>query len=429
MVIEVSDPASAVAAIIAAAAGAVNNTNPPDPIQLYVSDVVAAAPAIGNQLEQLTAQLPPQVQQVVEDGLAAAASEFGVPVSEVAPPAESITPPGTLGTGSESVPRGASSSAVESAGVANYAYSAITPSPAAAVPTGHGGFPVFGPWLVKAGRICDGIKPATIAAIYSAENNFRYGPDAPISPAGARGPGQFMESTWKIYGKSEQRDGPGDINSVPDSVMASGRYLCDMYGQIEVWRALGRVHGDPVDLAVAGYNAGLGAVLSSMGMPSGAPDYENQTKPYVAKVRGLEPYFEQLLVPFNGIVSSGQGLDFVGRAMEFLGIPYVWGGGGIHGPSGGGFDCSGLTSHVVYAATGGAITLPRTSETQWQVGREVPLSEARAGDLVFGNWHDGSPGHVGIYLGDGQMIHAPQPGDVVKAGPILEGMKARRILG
>lgn len=86
-------------------------------------------------------------------------------------------------------------------------------------------------------------------------------------------------------------------------------------------------------------------------------------------------------------------------AKEFLGVPYVWGG---TTPSG--FDCSGLMQYV-FAKHG--VTLPRVSQAQQAFARNISLSELRPGDLVF--W--GQPAyHVGLYMGDGYFIHAPQPG-------------------
>lgn len=292
-----------------------------------------------------------------------------------------------------------------------------------------GAIAVFAPWLRKAGQICDGITAPVLAALYSAENGFRYGHGAPVSPVGARGPGQFMPGTWDAYGKDADGDGQADVLGVADPVMASGHLLCDNYAQIEQWKHRGLVAGDTLDLTLASYNAGLGAVRRSGGMPSGLPDYENQTKPYVAKIRATEPWFARLLSPMFGLGSSDLndvGNRIVELAFEHLGLPYVWGGGNIHGPSGGGFDCSGLTSYAVHAAT--SITLPRTSQTQWQVGIEVPISEARIGDLVFGNWQADGPGHVGIYLGGGRMIHAPTFGDVVRVAPVFADMRARRVV-
>lgn len=86
---------------------------------------------------------------------------------------------------------------------------------------------------------------------------------------------------------------------------------------------------------------------------------------------------------------------------SFLGTPYVWGGSTPRG-----FDCSGL---VQYVYAGCNIDLPRTTYGQIDCGIPVSLGELMCGDIVFwGNYH------VGIYIGDGMYIHAPQSGDVVK---------------
>jgi cell wall-associated NlpC family hydrolase len=95
-------------------------------------------------------------------------------------------------------------------------------------------------------------------------------------------------------------------------------------------------------------------------------------------------------------------------AMQYLGVPYVWG-----GSSPGGFDCSGLVMYV-FAQLG--ISLPHYAAAQYGFGTPVPADQLQPGDLVF---FDGL-GHVGIYIGGGQMIHAPHTGDVVKISPISE---------
>ncbi|MFC9358759.1 NlpC/P60 family protein [Rhodococcus sp. NPDC057014] len=296
----------------------------------------------------------------------------------------------------------------------------------AAGPMPIGSIAVFVPWFTKAGGICEGITAPVLAALYSVENGFRYGATSPASPAGARGPGQFMPATWARYGKDADGDGKTDVLGVADSVMASGNLLCDMYSQIGEWKAEGLVSGDTLDLTLAGYNAGIGAVRQFGGMPRGTDDYENQTRPYVAKIRESEERFASVLQLLRSD-SGSVGGRIVQAAIRYLGLPYVWGGGSVKGPSSGGFDCSGLTSYAVYDATAGFI-LPRTSETQWNVGVEVPLEDARPGDLLFGNWGSGGPGHVAIHLGNGQMVHAPTTGDVVRIAPVFEGMKARRVV-
>ena len=89
-------------------------------------------------------------------------------------------------------------------------------------------------------------------------------------------------------------------------------------------------------------------------------------------------------------------------ASQQLGKPYVW---GAQGPNS--FDCSGLTYYVYKNAAG--ITLPRTSVEQSKYGTTVSKSNLKAGDLIFFDTsgpNDGGVSHVGIYVGNGQMIHA-----------------------
>lgn len=297
-----------------------------------------------------------------------------------------------------------------------------------------GSIAVFAPWLRKAGEICGGVTAPTLAALFSVENDFRYGPAAPVSLAGGRGPAKFMPSEWAKYGQDADGDGTADILGVADSVMAAGHMLCDDYAQVEEWKQAGVVQGDTLDLALAAFNAGTRAVRKAGGVPSGVDDAAEQTGPFVQKIRGSEAQFDQLLSTFANLgfdvplPTSGLGGTAVQLAMRFLGLPYVWGGGNISGPTMGGFDCSGLTSAAVFAASGGRTALPRTSEMQWTVGTEIPMAAAQPGDLVFGNWQAGGPGHVGIYMGNGLMVHAPTFGDVVKVGPVFDGMKARRVL-
>lgn len=104
------------------------------------------------------------------------------------------------------------------------------------------------------------------------------------------------------------------------------------------------------------------------------------------------------------------------RAVAFaqaqLGKPYCWGGSG---PSC--FDCSGLTSQSWKA---GGKTIPRTSEAQVEQLPGVPLDQALPGDILW------RPGHVALYVGGGQIIHAPHTGDVVKYAPAVRFVKAVR---
>jgi cell wall-associated NlpC family hydrolase len=108
--------------------------------------------------------------------------------------------------------------------------------------------------------------------------------------------------------------------------------------------------------------------------------------------------------------------------MQYLGIPYQWGG---ESPSTG-FDCSGFT-YYVFSRVG--VSLPRTVSTQYGVGVSVSRSQLQPGDLVFFN----GLGHVGIYIGGNQFIHSPHTGDVVKISSITgyyssNWVGARRVL-
>lgn len=96
----------------------------------------------------------------------------------------------------------------------------------------------------------------------------------------------------------------------------------------------------------------------------------------------------------------------VSKAREQLGKPYVY---GAEGPNS--FDCSGLIAYC-YREMGVPIT--RSSYSQAGIGRPVAIEEIQAGDIIgFRRW-----GHVGMYIGGGEFIHAPQSGDVVKVVPL-----------
>ena len=122
--------------------------------------------------------------------------------------------------------------------------------------------------------------------------------------------------------------------------------------------------------------------------------------------------------------SPAAGAGIVAKAQEYLGVPYLWGG---TDPARG-LDCSGFTQ-LVYKSQG--VDLPRVSSQQATAGTPVAsLSEAQAGDLLFFDYSPSRPGidHVGIYIGGGQMVAAPQPGDVVKVQPAGQPTIIRRVL-
>ncbi|MGV9312756.1 NlpC/P60 family protein [Streptomyces sp. NPDC003691] len=107
-----------------------------------------------------------------------------------------------------------------------------------------------------------------------------------------------------------------------------------------------------------------------------------------------------------------------GKAVEFalaqVGLPYEW---GAEGPKS--YDCSGLTSEA-WAAAG--VKIPRTSQEQWRQLQRIDMDEIRPGDLII--YHDDAS-HVGMYIGDGKIVHAPRPGRTVT----VAGAGANKILG
>ncbi|MFI6998654.1 NlpC/P60 family protein [Nocardia sp. NPDC050175] len=122
----------------------------------------------------------------------------------------------------------------------------------------------------------------------------------------------------------------------------------------------------------------------------------------------------------------------VDRAMSQLGVIYAWGGGDEDGPTYGihdggvadtygdfdkiGFDCSGL---MIYAFAGIGVSLPHYSGYQYNAGTRVPVDQRARGDMLF--WGSNASEHVALYLGNGQMIEAPESGEVVRVTSVREG--------
>lgn len=105
--------------------------------------------------------------------------------------------------------------------------------------------------------------------------------------------------------------------------------------------------------------------------------------------------------------TSESAKNVIEEGEKYLGVPYVWG-----GTTPNGFDCSGLMQYV-YAKYG--IALPRVAEDQQRAGIQIPITQMKPGDLIF----FGYPAHhVAMYIGNGQYLHAPHTGDVVKISPL-----------
>ena len=155
---------------------------------------------------------------------------------------------------------------------------------------------------------------------------------------------------------------------------------------------------------IIGINAGWYKVIFQSAIGYIRSDYVDLTEiPYENKDSNQEPLF------FKGGQSTGRPVSpealngvsasaIIATAKQYIGVPYVWGGST---PSG--FDCSG---YVKYVFGKHGITLPRTSAQQYNVGKWVSKSNLQPGDLVFYNTSGSGVSHLGIYIGNGQFIHA-----------------------
>jgi cell wall-associated NlpC family hydrolase len=136
------------------------------------------------------------------------------------------------------------------------------------------------------------------------------------------------------------------------------------------------------------------------------------------------------ITPISPVTSGPAAVEIVvNRALSQLGIDYSWGGGDANGPTLGirdggvadsygdynkvGYDCSGL---MIYAFAGIGISLPHYTGYQYTSGPQYPLSEIQRGDMIF--YGANASQHVALYLGDDQMVEAPQSGDIVKISPL-----------
>jgi cell wall-associated NlpC family hydrolase len=162
----------------------------------------------------------------------------------------------------------------------------------------------------------------------------------------------------------------------------------------------GGAGGSPMDSAMTGAITGAKANATLLHLPFiKLPDIGGQI-PFRATV-------DQNVNPTSVPAPSELGSAITAAAKHFLGIKYTWGGTTPQG----GFDCSGIVQYVFRKF---GISTPRVSEDQFKGGQGVSQSQARPGDLIFFRHASGDVGHVGIFLGNGQFLHAPHTGDVVK---------------
>lgn len=253
--------------------------------------------------------------------------------------------------------------------------------------------------IASYGSTCTELGPALLAAQLYVESGFN---PAAVSAAGAEGIAQFMPATWATHGVDANGDGVADIWDPADAIPSAAAYDCQLGAE------LASVPGDVRANMLAAYNAGVYAVLQN----DGVPPYPT-TRAYVSRILALEPSFAAVV---GTAPASSAGAAAVVFAKAAVGIPYQWAGNGSV-DSNGEFDCSGLTQ-AAYAISG--VTLPHNAAAQWYSGIHVPADQLQPGDLVFFATNPSDPAtihHVGIYIGNRQMIDAPHTGATVRIEP------------
>lgn len=247
--------------------------------------------------------------------------------------------------------------------------------------------------IIKAGSRCPEITAPLIAAQLQHESGFNPGA---VSPTGARGIAQFTASTWQIWGRDYSGDRVADVWNPQDAIGSEADYLCGLVGMIKSWIGDGRVAGNVVELALAGYNAGPAWVLRAHGMPP-IPE----TRSYVKIILAARNRFTASPPQQPG----GTRVEIAVAAAEAEDHDrYIF---GAAGPDA--WDCSSLVQHAWQAA---GVALPRTTFEQVRspLLERVPWNQRQRGDLIY--FHiDGAalPDHVGLVLSDHVMIHASHP--------------------
>ncbi|ABW16609.1 NLP/P60 protein [Parafrankia sp. EAN1pec] len=226
---------------------------------------------------------------------------------------------------------------------------------------------------------CPEVTPSLLAAQLRQESGFN--PRAQ-SPVGAMGIAQFMPGTWASHGT-------GDVWNPVDAIPAAARYDCAVAASVASVPGLGQ------EKMLAAYNAGPGAVLAYAGVPP-YPETRNYVRTILAQAQ-----------VYGDALDTGEtvSVEALGPVIDFMrsqiGKPYVW---GATGP--GAWDCSSLVQ-AAYRTIG--ISLPRVTTDQLAFGPRVSGVDPQPGDLLFIPGSDGTalaPGHVGMYIGNGQVIAA-----------------------
>lgn len=199
---------------------------------------------------------------------------------------------------------------------------------------------------------------------------------------------QHLPANWDRYGVDVTGSGEADPHNVFDSVASTAVELCQSAGA-------------PVDFT------DRGELEDALFRYNPAQWYVDQVMAEIDHYDALHPGTGQSAVG----PGSPEGVAAAEWALAQVGKPYVWGGSGPDA-----FDCSGLTQQAWKAA---GVTIPRVTTDQFTHGTRVGWEELQPGDLMFFNrGPDPQPGHVTMYIGDGEMVNAPSTGKDVRIDPI-----------
>lgn len=282
--------------------------------------------------------------------------------------------------------------------------------------------PQYRAFVLAAGKVCPGVTAPLIAAQIEQESSWNPNEE---SDAKAQGLSQFIPSTWAQVGRDANDNGINSPFDPADAIDAQARYDCSELARVRQFLQAGRIAGDPIELMLAAYNAGMGRVLDAGGNKARLPD---ETQDYIIKIQRLMVKYADLTVP-PGDIGTGN-VAIVRAAAKWFGTPYVWGGGELERPSGigrdgrgPGWDCSSLTRHSIWIASGRRVEIPRVSRDQARAGKPVPseLEAMAPGDIIAFSIKGGAIDHVGVYAGNGTMIHAPRTGKNVEQADLTDG--------
>ena len=280
----------------------------------------------------------------------------------------------------------------------------------------------------KAGGICPEVTPSIIAAQIHAESGWN--PNA-LSPAGAQGIAQFMPGTWASNGMDGDGDGTADVLNAHDAIWSQGNLMCSNVDSVKALIDKGLLSGDVLDLALAGYNAGMGNVQTHRGIP---PFTETQN--YIKTIRELAT---TTYAPGNAVLASESSTALLDWAKTQEGKGYCSAG---RGPLC--YDCCGLVAEAIENTTGkpAPMSIPgnpwATSKCEFALyeraaeygGTQFTFtneSELQPGDIVFYQEAGVAASvdyvtQVAIRAGNGQNTDAANPALGVGTRPNWDGM-------